>query len=170
MGSMCIANVIKAISDYKSLVHFNIIALGSGNPDILMSRLKLTRKQYYSRMSEVTKAGIIRRKNGNYFLTSFGKIVYAAQLMIGKAVESYWKLKALDSFKLSSSGRPVQLLSLSIHPSFLFSKTILLSVGLSISSNNFLSMDIPWFTTIRSRDTIYLLTAKWIYAKLLKLL
>ena len=26
--------------------------------------------------------------------------------MIGKAVESYWKLKALDSFKLSSSSGP----------------------------------------------------------------
>ncbi len=39
----------------------------------------------------------------NNFITSFGKIVYDAQLMIGKAVESYWKLKALDSFSLSSS-------------------------------------------------------------------
>jgi len=106
MGSMCIADVIKAISDDKSLVLFNTIALGSGNPDILMSRIKLTRKQYYSRMSEVTKAGLIRRKNGNYFVTSFGKIVYDAQLMIGKAVESYWKLKALDSFGLSSSASP----------------------------------------------------------------
>ena len=106
MGSMCIADVIKAISDDKSLVLFNTIALGSGNPDILMSRLKLTRKQYYSRMSEVTKAGLIRRKNGNYFVTSFGKIVYDVELMIGKAVESYWKLKALDSFGLSSSASP----------------------------------------------------------------
>ena len=103
---MCIADVIKAISDDKSLVLFNTIALGSGSPDILMSRLRLTRKQYYSRMSEVTEAGLIRRNNGKYFLTSFGKIVYAVQLMLGKAVESYWKLKALDSFRLSSSGSP----------------------------------------------------------------
>jgi hypothetical protein len=38
--------------------------------------------------------------------SSFGKIVYDAQLMIGKAAENYWKLKALDSFKLSLSDSP----------------------------------------------------------------
>lgn len=57
-------------------------------------------------MSGLVNAGMVKRKNGNYFITSFGKIVYDAQLMIGKAVESYWKLKALDSFKLSSSASP----------------------------------------------------------------
>jgi hypothetical protein len=41
---------------------------------------------------------------------------------------------------------PVQVLYLSITPSFLFSKTILLSVGLSISSNSFLPIDNPPFT------------------------
>jgi hypothetical protein len=37
-------------------------------------------------------------------LTSLGKIVYDVQLIIGKAVESYWKLKALYSFDISSAG------------------------------------------------------------------
>jgi hypothetical protein len=49
------------------------------------------------------KAGLIRNSNTKYRLASFGKVVYDAQLMIGKAVQSYWKLKALDSFGLSSS-------------------------------------------------------------------
>src|SRR5712691_5359837 len=103
MGSLSIADVIKAISDDNSLVLFNTIALASGNSDVLKTTLKLTRKQYYSRISGLVNAGLVTRKNGNYFVTSFGKIVYNAQLMIGKAVESYWKLKALDSFRLSSS-------------------------------------------------------------------
>jgi hypothetical protein len=106
MGSLSIADVINAISDDKSLVLFNTIALASGNSDALKSTLKLTRKQYYSRISGLANAGLITRKNGNYFVTSFGKIVYDVQLIIGKAVESYWKLKALDSFKLSSSVGP----------------------------------------------------------------
>jgi hypothetical protein len=55
-------------------------------------------------MSGLVNAGLVIRKNGNYFVTSFGKIVYDAQLMIGKAVESYWKLKALESFDISSAG------------------------------------------------------------------
>ena len=106
MGSMSIADVVKAISDDKSLVLFNTIALASGNSDALKTKLKLTRKQYYSRMSGLVNAGLITRKNGNYFVTSFGKIVYDVELMIEKAVENYWKLKALDSFELSSSAGP----------------------------------------------------------------
>jgi len=106
MGSMSVVEVIKAISDDKSLVLFNTIALASGNADTLITTLKLTRKQYYSRMSGLVNAGLVTRKNGNYFVTSFGRILYDVQLMIGKAVESYWKLKALDSFQLSSSVSP----------------------------------------------------------------
>jgi hypothetical protein len=106
MGSLSVVDVIQALSDDKSLVLFNTIALASGNSDALKTTLKLTRKQYYSRMSGLVNAGLITRKNGNYFVSSFGKIVYDVQLIIGKAVESYWKLKALDSFKLSSSAGP----------------------------------------------------------------
>ncbi len=103
MGFLSIADVFKVISDDNSLVLFNTIALAPGDSDILKTTVKLTRKQFYSRMSGLVKADLVTRKNGNYFITSFGKIVYNAQLMIGKAVESYWKLKALDSFRLSSS-------------------------------------------------------------------
>src|SRR2546427_8411586 len=103
MGSLSIVDVIKAISDDKSLVLFNTIALASGNVDTLKTTLKLTRRQYYSRMVGLTSAGLVIRKQGNFFLSSFGRIVYDAQLMIGKAVESYWKLKALDSFDISSA-------------------------------------------------------------------
>jgi len=39
-------------------------------------------------------AGLISRKNRNF--TSFGMIGYEA-LFIGKAVETFWKLKAIDS-------------------------------------------------------------------------
>jgi hypothetical protein len=96
-------SVIKAISDDKSLALFNTIALASGDGDALKTTLKLTRRQYYSRMAGLTGAGLVTRKNGDYFVTSFGKIVYDAQSIIGKAVESYWKLKALDSFDISSA-------------------------------------------------------------------
>jgi hypothetical protein len=57
-------------------------------------------------MSSFVNAGLVPRRNGNYFVTSLGKIVYDARLMIGKAVESYCKLKALDSIKSSTSTNP----------------------------------------------------------------
>ena len=70
-----VSDSLSAISNDKSLVLFNTIALASEDSSILISRLELTRKQYYSRIFELTKAGLIRRRNGKYFLTSFGRIV-----------------------------------------------------------------------------------------------
>ncbi len=52
-------------------------------------------------MSELINAGLVRRTNGNYCLTSFGKIVYKAQELIGMAVQYYSKLKAIDSVESS---------------------------------------------------------------------
>jgi hypothetical protein len=49
----------------------------------------------------MTKAGIVKRKNGRHSLTAFGKVVYDAQTIIEKAVNSYWKLKAVDSLEMS---------------------------------------------------------------------
>jgi hypothetical protein len=91
-----VSGILSAISNDKSLVLFSTIALAGGDSSILISRLNLTRKQYYSRMSDLTNAGVIRRKNGNYFLTSLGKVVYDAQELIGKAVRYYSKLQAID--------------------------------------------------------------------------
>jgi hypothetical protein len=102
MASLSIIDTLKAISDDKSLVLFSTVALSSGRTRVLINRLELTRKQYYSRMSGLVKAGLIIRRNGNYFLTSFGKMVYQVQILIGKAVQNYWKLKAIDSIESSS--------------------------------------------------------------------
>jgi hypothetical protein len=93
-----LANTLKAIADDKSLVLFNTIAIEGGDSDILVSRLGVTRKQYYSRISALSKTGLISRTNRRYRLTSFGKIVYDAQLTIGRAANTFWKLKAIDSF------------------------------------------------------------------------
>jgi predicted transcriptional regulator len=94
---MAVSDVLSAISDDKSLVLFNTIALASGDSSILISRLDLTRKQYYSRMSGLINAGLIRRKNGKYYVTSLGKVVYKAQELIGMAAQYSSKLQAIDS-------------------------------------------------------------------------
>jgi hypothetical protein len=94
-----IANILSAIADDKSLVLFNTIAIAGGESDILITRLGVTRKQFYSRMSALQKAGLICKKNRQYVLTSLGLIVYHAQLMIGRATNTIWKLKAIDSIE-----------------------------------------------------------------------
>jgi hypothetical protein len=83
-------------------VLFNTIALSnSDGSDILISKLNLTRKQYYSRISKLVKVDLVVRRNRKYFLTSLGKIVYDAQKIIGNAVGDYWKLKAVDTLEIT---------------------------------------------------------------------
>jgi hypothetical protein len=94
-----IANILSAIADDKSLVLFNTIAIAGGESDILITRLGVTRKQYYSRISALMKTGLISRRDRQYLLTSLGLIVYHAQLMIGRATNTIWKLKAIDSIE-----------------------------------------------------------------------
>ena len=56
-----ITDVLKTIADDKSLVLFNTIALSNGDTDICISALELTRKQYYSRLFALLKAGLMKR-------------------------------------------------------------------------------------------------------------
>ena len=49
------------------------------NSDILITQLKFTRKQYYSRMSRFTSQ-FSEKTWGRYLLTGFGTVIYSAQL------------------------------------------------------------------------------------------
>ena len=98
-----VADVLKAISDKGSLALFKIITLTTPNTEILISKTNLTRKKYYSRMSKLMKAGLIKRINGKYTLSAFGKLIYYNALIIMEnATSSYWKLKAIDSLEISN--------------------------------------------------------------------
>jgi hypothetical protein len=95
------AMILRSISDDEALALFRSIANTNGDTEGLRSKTKLTRKQYYSRMSRMTKAGLVTRKNGKHSLTAFGKVVYDAQATIENAINNYWKLKAVDSIEIS---------------------------------------------------------------------
>ena len=99
-----VADVLKAISDKRSLELFRIVALTKPDTDMLISKTKLTCKQYYSRMSRLMNAGLIKRKQGKYTLTAFGKVIYdIAIVTLENAVSNYWKLKAIDSLEMSKA-------------------------------------------------------------------
>jgi hypothetical protein len=98
-----VSDILKTIADDKSLVLFNTIALSNCDTDICINTLGLTRKQHYSRISALIKAGLIKRERGKYSVTTFGIIVYHTQEIIGIAVNQYWKLKAIDSIKTSGN-------------------------------------------------------------------
>jgi predicted transcriptional regulator len=96
------ASVLKAIADDKSLELFGTVAQETIDSRNLKSKIKLTRKQYYSRLSRMTRAGLVRRKDGKYILTTFGKIVYESKVTVENALNNYWKLKAIDSLETSN--------------------------------------------------------------------
>ena len=109
--SLLVESIFSAISDNKSLSLFNIIAImsstsaasdvGHSNGEILISRLNLTRKQYYTRINQLRDAGLITRKRTRFVLTSLGRIVYETQKTIGVEIQNRWKLEAIDSIQTS---------------------------------------------------------------------
>jgi predicted transcriptional regulator len=95
--------ILKKISDDKSRALFNSIALSTGQKSILIKEIHLSTKQYYLRISGLTKAGLIKRNQGGYYsLTILGRIVHKANRTIEKTLSYYWKMKALESILLSS--------------------------------------------------------------------
>ena len=97
-----VADVLKTISDNSSLALLRIVALTKPDTDFIISKTNLTRKQYYSRMSALVSTGLIKRTNGKYTMTAFGKLIYYALIIMENATSSYWKLKAIDSLEMSN--------------------------------------------------------------------
>jgi hypothetical protein len=99
-----ITYILKKISDDKALVLFNSIAVSNDSErNIPLKEMNLSTKQYYSRISGLQNAGLIRRDKGKYYLTLLGRVVYESQMMIGKALSYYWKLKAIESVEMSTT-------------------------------------------------------------------
>lgn len=98
------ASIISTISDSKALLLFKAIAASDNDcSKILITKLNLTRKQFYSRIEELMNADLVKRIRGRYILTSLGKIIFSMILKMETAIEYYWKLKAIDSILLSAN-------------------------------------------------------------------
>jgi hypothetical protein len=59
-----------------------------------VKRLKLTRKQYYSKMSRLINSGLIKKHRGDFCLTTFGATVYEIVDELRLLSDRYWMLKA----------------------------------------------------------------------------
>jgi predicted transcriptional regulator len=101
MERVSVEDVMKAVSDTKSLDMFRSIAKGSIESEVLKQTKGLSKKQYYFRMRQLLKAGLVQRSKGSFSLTCLGAVVYHAQLIVEKGVNNYWKLKAIDSIQSS---------------------------------------------------------------------
>ena len=104
-SELFIADVLSIIGNAKALSIFKAVALSENDySSILITKLKLTRKQYYSNMERLTEVNIVRRTNGKYSLTSFGKVIFSMLLKIETAIKFHWKFNAIDTIMMASSG------------------------------------------------------------------
>jgi hypothetical protein len=97
-----IASVFKALSNDHALSLLRAIATERREPEVLKADLKLSSKQYYSRMSALIKSNLVQKKAGMLSLTSFGKLVYESQIMVERGLQDLAKLKVIDSLESSS--------------------------------------------------------------------
>ena len=100
--------ILKNTCNDKSLILLESIAISDGEGYLPLREMNLTTKQYYSRISALTNAGLVKRQKGKYSLTIFGKIVREAYAVIGQALSMYWKINALESIGASNGGVPKQ--------------------------------------------------------------
>lgn len=97
-----VVDIMHALSDNSSLLLLDTIAIVDGRSDLLISKLSLTRKQFYSKMSCLMNCGLVNRRNGRYVLTSFGKIIHYIIMNVKRAAECYSKLKVIDLLETSN--------------------------------------------------------------------
>jgi hypothetical protein len=98
--SVSVLEILAAISDEKSLNLFNSIAAKGISIDDFSNQNKLSRKQYYLRISKFIETGLIKRKDGKYILIMFGKVIHEVQLILLELVRSHWQPEAVDSLSL----------------------------------------------------------------------
>lgn len=57
----------------------------------------MTRKQFYSRLSQLVQNDLVKKTHGKYELTLFGKVVFGIENKIQHSIDNYWKLKAIET-------------------------------------------------------------------------
>jgi DNA-binding HxlR family transcriptional regulator len=112
----CITNIreeiLKMVTNESTLKILNQIIDYNNNNDnykdgntLSITKIGLTRKQFYTKLNELITRGIIKREKGKYYLTTFGKIVYDLTFeymrKLDSVIEDCWKFKALDLLDIS---------------------------------------------------------------------
>ena len=83
--------------------HLLFNAIAKGIDYCIVPRNSLTRKMYYTRLSKLVKADLIKRKNGKYVLTLFGNVIYEIQESFDTALSDHIKLRS--AIELTSESR-----------------------------------------------------------------
>lgn len=92
--SATVNEVWRCISDEKSL---RILRAIHDSQPALIADLKMSRKQYYSRIAKLSRCNLVYKSGGGYTVTSLGKIVHGVVRRIAEALgKDYWKFVVID--------------------------------------------------------------------------
>ena len=86
-------DILDAIHDPGGRDLFDSIATDRSRNKTIDYTVKISRKQYYSRLSKLVKTDLIKRKGAKYVLTPFGGVIYAVQLEFTEAVDEHMESK-----------------------------------------------------------------------------
>jgi predicted transcriptional regulator len=93
------------VGNGKTLSLFSTIVAAEqkNNSRALREKLNLTRKQYYTSLSGLVEAGLVKRKPNTrqYFVTTLGRIFYDSISRIETAYNNHIPLRAIDSINMS---------------------------------------------------------------------
>lgn len=92
-----LVDILSLIAERKCSVIFRTIGELDVPTELQITKLNMTRKQFYSRISQLLRNDLIRKTHGKYELTLFGKVVFAIENKIQHSIDNYWKLKAIET-------------------------------------------------------------------------
>jgi hypothetical protein len=92
-----LVDILSLIAERKCSIIFRTIGEIDGPADLQITRLNMTRKQFYSRIGQLLKNDLIRKIHGKYELTLFGRVVFGIENKIQHSIDNYWKLKAIET-------------------------------------------------------------------------
>ena len=101
-------STLQVLDVFSDRISFDIMNANSEkvtSSDNIRDLLGLTRKRYYARHSLLVKIRLMRRKDTDLTLTSFGQLIYQALLKIAIAYRHSLELRTIDAVK-STAGIP----------------------------------------------------------------
>jgi predicted transcriptional regulator len=113
-GNPTVTETLEALSTESG---FNIIKTLSSSSNThdslaLMVELKLSKRQFHIAVSQLSKRGIVNRTNGQYGLTSFGKLIVNSLNLVEDVIKIYSKTKAIDAIQASRKSTRDEILEL----------------------------------------------------------
>lgn len=93
------SDIFSILSDDISVKMLKLASTGFRARGNVAGKMKITKKQYSTRLHKLVHTGLIHKHEGSYVLTALGEIVDKIMLRVAdETISHYWKLKAIDSF------------------------------------------------------------------------